>query len=131
MSEAEVKPKKPGQRLTDAQIAEKLTAHFGNVSHSARQLGVDRQALHRRIAKSAQLQEVVKQARETMVDDAESALHAKVIEGEGWAVCFTLKCLGKDRGYVEKAEQEHSGEVVLRVIYGSDGSAEAGDNQAS
>jgi hypothetical protein len=32
-----------------------------------------------------------------------------VRRGEPWAVCFTLKCLGKDRGYVERQERTGAG----------------------
>ena len=39
--------------------------------------------------------------RESPLDNAESALDDAVDKGEGWAVCFLLKCLGRDRGYVE------------------------------
>lgn len=44
-----------------------------------------------------------------MCDNAESALNRAVINGEAWAVCFTLKTQAKDRGYVERVQQEVSG----------------------
>ena len=31
-------------------------------------------------------------------------LRKAVNRGEAWAVCFTLKCLGKERGFVERVE---------------------------
>lgn len=108
-------PKNPGRRVPEKEIAALLTKHFGNISHVARVLGVDRSNLHLRINKSAKLKQAVEDARERMVDDAEGALHAAILKQEGWAVCFTLKTLGKVRGYVEKQEIEHSGQVQYVV----------------
>lgn len=109
-------PKKPRKHFTNDQVAALIADHHGNVAHIARLMGIDRSNLHRRIGKSERLQQAVYDARQTMVDNAESALHAALIQKEGWAVCFTLKCLGKDRGYIERQEQEHAGsiEVIIR-----------------
>lgn len=108
-------PKKPGRRVPEKEIAALLAKHFGNISHVARVLGVDRSNLHLRINKSEKLKRVTTDARETMVDDGESALHASILKQEGWAVCFVLKTLGKSRGYVEKQEVEHSGKIENEV----------------
>ena len=58
-------------------------------------------------------------SREKMIDNVESKLYQKALEGEGWAVCFFLKTQGKRRGYIER--QEHTGEdgreIVFRVKY--------------
>lgn len=109
-------PKKPRRQVPEAEVATLIEKHFGNIAHVARVLGVNRSGLHDRINKSERLKQAVYDARQTMVDDAESALHAALIQKEGWAVCFTLKCLGKDRGYIERQEQEHAGsiEVIIR-----------------
>ena len=48
--------------------------------------------------------QVVADERALIVDAAELKLHEAVQRGEPWAVCFTLKCLGTDRGYVERQE---------------------------
>lgn len=113
-------PKKPGRRVSEEEITVLLTKHFGNISHVARLLGVDRSTLHLRINKSAKLQQIVMDARERMVDDAESALHAAILQRDGWAVCFTLKTIGRTRGYIEKQEIEHSGTInqiqVVEVV---------------
>lgn len=92
----------------------------GNVSAAARALGVSRNALATYIGKSTHLQAVLEDARQSMVDNAESALNRAVINGEAWAVCFTLKTQGRKRGYVERQELEHTGagggaiEIVAR-----------------
>ena len=45
----------------------------------------------------------------TVAMSAVTSLKRAVINGEAWAVCFTLKTLGKSRGYVERVQQEISG----------------------
>lgn len=44
------------------------------------------------------------QAREIILDDTESVLDQRIKAADPWAVCFTLKTIGKDRGYIEKYE---------------------------
>lgn len=96
-------------RITDKQIEAALIAMSGNVSAAARSLGVVRFWVHQRISRSEKLQQVVHDARQSMCDNAESALNRAVINGEAWAVCFTLKTQAKDRGYVERTQQEITG----------------------
>ena len=96
-------------RYTQKQIETALVNMSGNVSAAARSLGFQRHHLHAIIAKSPKLQQVVHDARQSMCDNAESALNRAVINGEAWAVCFTLKTQAKDRGYVERTQQEITG----------------------
>ena len=96
-------------RYTQKQIEAALVTMSGNVSAAARSLGMQRHHLHSIIAKSERLQQVVYDARQSMCDNAESALNRAVINGEAWAVCFTLKTQAKDRGYIERVQQEISG----------------------
>jgi hypothetical protein len=94
---------------TAAQVAKALTESHGLVSIAARQLGCSRQAVEKRIKTSALVRQALHDAREATLDVAEASLYNQVLAGEGWAVCFILKCLGKDRGYVERAQVELSG----------------------
>ena len=95
----------------------------GNLSAVAKQLGVCRQTLYTYIERHPSVKDVVAESRETMLDNAESALYRAVLGGEAWAVCFFLKTQGKRRGYVERQEVTGAGgsEVIFRVVYG-DGS---------
>jgi hypothetical protein len=61
------------------------------------------------------LRQVVEDARQSIVDAAENALLAAVVEKQGWAVCFALKTLGKSRGYVEQMDQQLSGQVEIVI----------------
>lgn len=85
--------------------------------------GVTRSAVYDYIKRHPTLKRTTDDAREKLVDDAESALHAAVLSKEGWAVCFTLKTLGKDRGYIEKHQLEQQGSITIKVQYGDDGNA--------
>lgn len=96
-------------RYTQKQIEATLVSMSGNVSAAARSLGMQRHHLHLIITKSEKLQRVVHDARQSMCDNAESALNRAVINGEAWAVCFTLKTQAKDRGYIERTQTEISG----------------------
>lgn len=73
----------------------------GNVSLAARTLNLTRNALYARIRKSRKLQEVLEDARESLVDIAETSLRSAVLAGQPWAVTLALKTLGRPRGYTE------------------------------
>lgn len=92
-------------KIKDAE--EKLRAAFGNVSLAAQNLNVNRQHLHEYINKNPALKEVVTQARETMCDDAENALHALIVEKNVQAITFCLKTVGRKRGYVEETSTKN------------------------
>jgi hypothetical protein len=96
-------------RYTVDQCGAALTDSMGNVAAAARGLHCDRSTLYDYIRRYPALAQIVTDARESLIDHAESALRAAVLERQGWAVCFTLKTLGRERGYVERIEQEHRG----------------------
>jgi len=100
--------------VTNDQIKKALYDHYGIVSQAARSLGRTRDALAKRIKKNPSLQEALKQAREQLIDKGESALVKAIDRGEPWAVSLALKTLGKHRGYTEKQEYEHIGELMIR-----------------
>lgn len=103
-----------------ADIREALSKHNGNVTASARALKITRQSLWERIQKNEGLQDHLHQTREVRVDKAEDKLDEAIERGEGWAIAMTLKTLGKDRGYVEKTEQQTTGDLTIRVEYDDD-----------
>jgi hypothetical protein len=100
-------------KKSDNAIKTALKAAHGNVSAAARALGMDRTSVWRRMQGNAVMTAIVNDARESMADNAESALGLATLRGEAWAVCFTLKCLGKDRGYIERGEVSHDVKLVV------------------
>src|ERR1051326_3547732 len=93
-------------KLTCTIVAKALHETHGNISAAARKLNVTRRAIQYRIGKDKALQELLIDARESLVDNAETALAEAVLRGEKWAVMYTLSTLGKSRGYTTR--QEHA-----------------------
>ena len=91
-------------KLTAAAVTAAIRDMNGNISAVARRLGVCRQTVYNYIERHPSVKDVLTEARETMIDNAESALYRAVLNGEAWAVCFFLKTQGKSRGYVERQE---------------------------
>ncbi len=60
---------------------------------------------------------VVEEFRERRVDRAEYKLDDALEDGQPWAIALVLKTIGKDRGYVERSEQQFGGDVTIRVEY--------------
>jgi hypothetical protein len=96
-------------RVTDAEIIKALEETRGNITAAARVLQVDRPHLHIRIHKYPNLKAKLDEQREVRVDYAESALDIGIKNGEAWAVLWTLRTLGRARGYVETSRHEHTG----------------------
>lgn len=92
------------ERFTPEQVVAAIELTQGNVSLAARNLNTSRSTLYNYLIKYPELKQALADTRESMMDHAESALRNAAIKGEGWAVCFMLKCLGKSRGYVERQE---------------------------
>lgn len=101
--------------LTNAQIEHALKAKAGNIAAAARELGVSRSTVYRRIDAAPTLKQLVTDTREELIDIAESALRREVIDGNITAIIFTLKTLGKARGYVERSEITGAAGGAIRV----------------
>lgn len=99
--------------LTNEQIADALKKKAGNISAAATALKVTRQTLHNHIKDDADLQQIVTDAREAMVDVAESEALKQIKLGNTAMIIYTLKTQGKSRGYIEQQDVKHSGEVSI------------------
>lgn len=86
--------------VADDVVAEALATAGGRVSEAARKLGYSKSALYERIAASGTLKRAVELAREEIVDEAEASLRALIKAGDPQAVIFTLRTIGKKRGYI-------------------------------
>ena len=93
-------------KLTKNTVTEALKKTNANISLAAKSLGVARSSLYDFVNKHDDLKQLITDERESLVDIAESALKSAVVGKEAWAVCFTLKTIGKSRGYVERVETE-------------------------
>lgn len=93
-------------KYTVKQIENALIKTAGNVSQAARELGADRNTIYNHINASPTLAQVLQNAREELVDIAESALRKEVLDGNITAIIWTLKAnpAAKERGWSERHE---------------------------
>lgn len=80
-------------------IEELIDEYRGNLTAVAKKIGVARNTIFRRVAANPHLQEVLSDARESMIDHAESVLHKNVMNGMETSLIFFLKTQGYKRGY--------------------------------
>jgi len=92
-------------RYKTPQILEALKATGGLVYMAARKLGCDPSTINKRAKTSPEIQAAIDNARGDMLDMAEHELKKAVRGGDMTAIIFTLKTIGKGRGYVERIEQ--------------------------
>lgn len=95
--------------LTAEQIEQAIRAKHGNITRAAEGLGVSRVAIYKRVKANKRLQAVLVEARESLADLAEDKLRELIEQGNVTAIIFALKTVGKERGYVERYQTEHTG----------------------
>lgn len=89
----------------------------GNIAAVARTLGVSRTTVYNRMKADPELVEAMKDSRETMLDNVESALYAEVLSRNITAMIFWLKTQGKHRGWVERQEISGPGGGAVHYEY--------------
>lgn len=94
-----------GLKLNNKDVIAKILELRGNLAAVARALGVSRDVVYAYIERHPKAQQALVNARETMLDNAESVLYSRVLSGEDTtALIFFLKTQGKSRGYTESFE---------------------------
>lgn len=93
-----------------SEIEPLIEKYKGNIAAIARHFGVSRKTIYNRIKTSANLEDALADARETMIDNAESALYKKIMDGDTTAIIFFLKTQGKNRGAGYSQRHELTGE---------------------
>ena len=113
------------EKYTTAQIIEALREKHGNMAAAARFLNCSRNTISRYIKKYPTVQAVADEERETLIDFAENQLFKQVQDGNITAIIFTLKTIGKHRGYVERQEVTGAEGKALTIkwvdVEGADG----------
>jgi len=93
------------RQATTKQACDALLKTKGNISAAARLLGLSRAEFDNEyVHKIPEVFAAKQQAREIILDVTEDVLERNIRSNQPWAVCFTLKTIGKDRGYIEKME---------------------------
>jgi len=120
MTELAAERDKPhgNEKYSTVQIIEALKAVNGMVYLAARKLGCEAKTIYRRAKKAQVIQRAIDDSRGETVDLAEQKLRAAVWRGDSWAVAFTLRTLGKARGYTERHEigGPEGGAIPIRMI---------------
>lgn len=103
------------------QIESALRKTHGLIAHAAEILNVSRPAIHDRIKRSPQLQAVMAEIEERLIDQSENVVYHHMSNKNLTAAIFHLKTKGKNRGWVEKHQNEISGNAeapltIRRVI---------------
>ena len=101
--------------FTEEQIAEALRKTHGKVYAAADVLRCGVRTVYDYLGRFPELNELREHYRERFLDGAELKLEEAVIAGEAWAICFSLKTLGRSRGYVERQEFQAQIEHVQPV----------------
>ena len=88
------------------------------IAPAARALGCSRDTIRSYLEEYTEVAQAKLDQREAVTDMAENALY-EAIDREAWAVCFYLKCMAKDRGYVERAELTgtNGAPVKIKLVY--------------
>jgi len=92
------------EKYTSDKMIKAIREKHGNLSAAARYLGCSRNTIARYIENYPTVKAVYDEERETLIDFAENQLFQQVKDGNITAIIFTLKTIGKHRGYVERQE---------------------------
>ena len=81
-------------------------ANMGNATEASKAVGIHRTTYRRWYNADPEFAALVDEVKEEQIDLAESELRKLVKRGNITAVIFTLKTIGKERGYIERTETE-------------------------
>lgn len=89
-------------------IIEALEKSLGVVTTACKKVGVGRTQFYQWLKDDKEFAEQVDDIQNIALDFAESQLHKQIGEGNTSATIFYLKTKGKNRGYIQRVEQEHT-----------------------
>lgn len=92
-----------------------LESSLGIVTGACKKVGIARQTHYRWMEEDASYRKSVESISDICLDFAESQLHQQIMEGNVASTIFYLKTKGKRRGYVERTELEHTGELQTQT----------------
>lgn len=101
----EIQPKKVKGRLKNA-LLNAYDKSMGNISSACRTVNVSRETFYRFKREDPDFAERVTEIDESNLDFAETILLKNIREGKETSLIFFLKTKGRDRGYVERVEND-------------------------
>lgn len=87
-----------------------------NISATCASLGITRQTFYNWLERFPEIAQKVEDAREGLVDFAETQLISKINDGDLNAITFFLRAKGKERGYGDSKKIEFDG-AGERIVY--------------
>ena len=99
-------------------MIEALEKSLGIVTTACKQVGIARSTHYEWMESDPEYKKAVESLSDVALDFAESKLMKSIENGSDTATIFYLKTKGKKRGYIEKSEMTHSGEISLNQITG-------------
>lgn len=104
-----------GYDFTEQQIIEAIKGTAGLITDIARHLGCSWHACRAHIDKHEATRQAYQDELESMIDLAESKLKKRIEEDDAQMIKFFLATKGKKRGYTEKTEIEHTGDMSVSI----------------
>jgi hypothetical protein len=91
-----------------------IKANRGLMFRAAKALDVDPRTLYNYSKKHPEaIKQAIDDSRGEFVDQSELGLMGAVDRDEAWAIMFTLRTLGKNRGYIESQSTTVNAEIVV------------------
>jgi hypothetical protein len=100
-------------RYTAQQVIAALQATHGMVYLAAQQLRCDPDTVMNYCKRHPSVEQAKQDARGAILDECELRLLKAIRKDQPWAIAFALRTIGKQRGYVERQELAHEGQVEL------------------
>jgi hypothetical protein len=112
-------------KYTVAQMIAALRQTKGMVYLAADVIGCHADTVYEFAKRHPSVQEAIDHEREKILDIAEISLAKKIMDGDDGMIRFILQTRGKKRGYTTGHEVSgpEGGPLVIRVIYGADGTS--------
>lgn len=110
-----VRPRNPRGRIKNA-LLDAYDKSMGNISATCRKVNISRETFYRYKREDPVFAERIHEINESNLDFAESVLLKNIREGKEASLIFYLKTQGKERGYVEKVENEVSFHPFLELM---------------
>lgn len=107
--------------LTVGRVIEKLLLYRGHISFTAQALQVTPRMLQKFINSHPSISHAQKDISNSILDIAENKLLEAVQAGDLQAIKFLLKCKGRERGWVEVSESNHTVSVIPVFKYNFSG----------
>jgi NADH:ubiquinone oxidoreductase subunit E len=108
-------------RITYKDVEEAIWASEGMLTNVARKLEISVYYVKQILSKYKVLRQDFEEYREALLDEAEMCLRAKIRRGDTSAMIFFLKCVGKQRGYIEYEKQApKKGSVKMKIVPASE-----------